>query len=304
MELRQLKYFLTVAEEKSFVKASKKSFVSQQALSKAIQNLEKELHGTLFTRNNTGVELTPRGISLRERAIQITELVDQTYTDLNVADHAEKKMIFLGVPYSILDLFKLDMFFAFSETNRNVEIHVSEVPDKIVETDIYYNYLDIGIVGGRSDFTNFNAHQLLRNHTMVAMHKDHPLSSSETINLKDLRNEVFITPTKDYNAYDMLLKACAGAGFTPKIGQQSGNIDLIRQLVCMNQGIYLCPDNRKPFLDNPEIIVRSIEEDPPVYEIFLLTNKTRSLSKTVSAFRDYILSITVGDDPSAWGSPS
>jgi DNA-binding transcriptional LysR family regulator len=300
MELRQLKYFLLVAEEKSIVRAAKKAFISQQALSKSIQNLEAELHGTLFMRSNTGADLTPLGLVLQKRANQISDLVDLTLSELNARDDINKKTLYLGIPYSILDLLDINKIFEFQAMCPNYEIRIREVTDKVVETDVYYNYLDIGIVGGKGDFTHFDTYPLLSSKTLIAMHKDNPLASKDIVRLRDLRDEVFITATKDYNVYDAFIESCARVGFAPRIGQQSGNIELIKQFVQMNKGIYPCPDNRMRYLvRNPKIVLREIEEDPIIYAIYMLTRKGKTLSHAVTMFRDYIFKIT-NDDKSGW----
>jgi DNA-binding transcriptional LysR family regulator len=299
MELRQLKYFLLIAEEKSIARAAKKAFVSQQALSKSIQNLEKELCCTLFERSSTGASLTPLGMTLQKRAKQIIELIDLTLSELNAQGDGNKKTLYLGIPYSILDLLDIDKLFEFQTICPSHEIRISEVTDKVVETDVYYNYLDIGIVGGKSDFTHFDSYPLLASKTLIAMHKDNPLAKKKVIRLKDLRDEIFITATKDYNVYDAFVEACIHVGFTPRIGQQSGNIELIKQFVYMNKGIYPCPDNRTYLMKDPKIALREIEDNPLIYAIYMLTRKGKTLSRAVTMFRDYILKIT-NDDKSGW----
>ncbi|MDR2487306.1 MAG: LysR family transcriptional regulator [Clostridiales Family XIII bacterium] len=288
MELRQLRYFLLVAEEKSFVKASRKTFVSQQAISKSIQNLEKELHGTLFMRNSMGAELTPLGMSLMKRAREITELVNLTFEEMNISQGCERKLIFLGIPYSILDLFNIETIFKFQEMNPTYGIHLSEMPDKVVESDVYYNYLDIGVVGGKGDFTNFDFRQLQRSRTHVAIQKDNPVSKAAKISLRDLKNETFISATKDYNVHDAFIHACMEAGFSPRIGQQSGNIELIRSLVAMGEGVYLCAENRLGMLRHPSIVLKPVEEDPPIFCSYILTRREKALSRHVREFLDYL----------------
>lgn len=76
MELRQLEYFITSAEEKSFYKAGQALFTSQPAISKAISNLEKELNAKLFERTNRGLRLTTRGEALYHYAKNILRQVE------------------------------------------------------------------------------------------------------------------------------------------------------------------------------------------------------------------------------------
>ena len=78
MELRVLKYFITVAQEQSFSKAAKVLNVSQPALSKKIKDLEDEYQITLFNRTTRTVSLTEEGRLFKEQAIEILNLVDRS----------------------------------------------------------------------------------------------------------------------------------------------------------------------------------------------------------------------------------
>lgn len=78
MELRVLKYFITVAREESFSKAAKLLNVSQPALSKQIKDLEDEYKITLFNRTTRTVSLTEEGRLFKEQAIEILNLVDRS----------------------------------------------------------------------------------------------------------------------------------------------------------------------------------------------------------------------------------
>ena len=76
MELRQLKYFLAVADARSFVSAAEKQFVSRQAISKSVAQLEEELNVELFMRDSSGAFLTPAGIMFYERARAVVMELD------------------------------------------------------------------------------------------------------------------------------------------------------------------------------------------------------------------------------------
>ena len=84
MELRVLKYFITVAREESFSKAAKLLNVSQPALSKQIKDLEDEYKTTLFNRTTRTVSLTEEGRLFKEQAIEILNLVDRSEDYLRI----------------------------------------------------------------------------------------------------------------------------------------------------------------------------------------------------------------------------
>lgn len=82
MDIRALKYFVKVADEKSFLRASEKLFTTQPNVSRTIKQLEEELNVQLFIRHGKGVSLSPAGISLLKRAKVIVELTDKAKAEL------------------------------------------------------------------------------------------------------------------------------------------------------------------------------------------------------------------------------
>ena len=82
MELRQLRYFLSVADTRSFVSAAGKLFISRQAISKAISQLESELNVELFMRDSNGAFLTPAGVMFYERVRTLVMEFDNLGADM------------------------------------------------------------------------------------------------------------------------------------------------------------------------------------------------------------------------------
>lgn len=83
MDIRVLKYFLTVAQEENITKAAELLHISQPPLSRQLHDLEEELGVKLFERTNRKVILTAEGALLRQRAVEIIELVEKTKSDVS-----------------------------------------------------------------------------------------------------------------------------------------------------------------------------------------------------------------------------
>lgn len=96
MEIRVLKYFLTVAETGNITKAANSMHLTQPTLSRQLQDLEKELGHKLFIRGNHSVSLTPEGIVLRKRAREILELVEKTENEFQTIEEEISGNIFIG----------------------------------------------------------------------------------------------------------------------------------------------------------------------------------------------------------------
>ena len=96
MELRVLNYFLVIANEKNFTKASQLLHITQPTLSRQIAQLEKELGTKLFIRNNHSISLTEDGLILKRRAQEILSLADKTVKELSYNEKVLEGVINIG----------------------------------------------------------------------------------------------------------------------------------------------------------------------------------------------------------------
>ena len=86
MDIRVLRYFLTIAREESFSRAAQALYLSQPTLSRQIRDMEEELGVTLFVRTNRNLVLTKEGMRLRKRAQEIVDLMDKTQSEFQELD--------------------------------------------------------------------------------------------------------------------------------------------------------------------------------------------------------------------------
>lgn len=96
MEIRELKYFLAVANEGSISGAAEALFITQPSLSRQMQNLEREVGGALFERGNRKITLTERGKLLKKRAEELMELYEKTVNDVSAPAHDVSGEVCIG----------------------------------------------------------------------------------------------------------------------------------------------------------------------------------------------------------------
>lgn len=125
MELRQLKYFLTVADARSFVSAASRLFISRQAVSKAISQLEEELNTELFLRDSSGAFLTPAGVMFYERVRNIVLDLNHLCSEMQEQSRHYHQRVRLAFAPGVLPAYE-DTLCAFAEQQTNIDILYDE----------------------------------------------------------------------------------------------------------------------------------------------------------------------------------
>ncbi len=289
MEFRQLQHFLVVAQELSFTRAAEKAYVSQQALSKSVIALEKELGVTLFERLPRGLELTPYGQLLLKRSYHISTLINETITDIHNMDEAYSTNIRLAITAGVEDTFPVSILFRFQREHPQYRINTIIHNDRLIEDRLIAEQLELGLMGARGDTVRLDFYPLIRSETRVVMHKDNPLSVKESIRLDELRHEKFLFASTDFYSNNRLLAICNLMGFTPDIRHQAASVGYWIQLVAENQGIFLCPKEAVVKIRDPRIRMLRVKDDPCFFHVHLATKKNSVLSPGAQKLKEFIL---------------
>lgn len=202
MELRELKYFLAVAESGSISRAAEKLFVTQPNLSRQMQGLEKELGQKLFVRGNRKITLTEAGKLLKKRAEEIVTLAEKTENELSVkaGETGGRISIGGGESYAVVliaetacrlqkDYPKIKFDFFSGDTNE-----VMEKLDK--------GLIDFGILIEPADLSKYSYLKLpLADTWGVLMKKTSPLAAKPFVTKEDLFNRQLILSKHSLNEY-------------------------------------------------------------------------------------------------------
>lgn len=286
-----MQYFLLVSQELSFAKASKKAYISQQALSKSVSSLEKELGVPLFDRLPHGVALTSYGQVLSKKAYRITASVNQAYNDLHNMKANLCNTIQLAITTGVEDCFPINDLLRFQDIHPQYRISTVANNDMKIEEWLFSEKIELGLLGAKGDESKLEFIPIRQSATLLAVHKDNPLSKRDSVQIEELKNERFLFSSGDYYVNNRLLAICNLAGFTPEIMHQTENIIYISQLVANNLGIFLAPDHSANYFDYPDVRLVPIENDPRIFCVCLVIKKNKPLSEGAALFKDYVLSI-------------
>ena len=264
MELRYLRYFLAVAEELNFARAAKRLRISQPPLSRQIRILEKQLGVELFHRTKRQVQLTEAGQVFLEEAREILARVEQGVRAAQRASRGEIGRLVVGfegsfsydiVPFSIR---------AYQERFPDVELIVQEMTTAEQGEALLENRIGVGFIVPPLHQENLVVETLLQERLIVALPETHALATRRTVRLPDLADESLITGSRQDGCglYEQVLIICHQAGFSPKIIQETNEIQMMLGFVAAGIGVSLLPASVKDF-QRAGVVYRELEQPTP-----------------------------------------
>lgn len=197
MELRHLRYFIAVAEEKSFNKAAARLYISQPPLSRQIKQLEEEIGVTLIDRDNRPLKLTEAGEFFYDHAIQILKKSDDLRT-MTIRKGNFDNSLSIGFVSSILYGILPRVISRFREVHPNIEVKLYELNSWQQTQALTEGKIDVGF--GRLLFEDASIRRMVlrEEDLVVAVPIEHPLSKEKcnSLSLIDLTNEnLLLYPT-------------------------------------------------------------------------------------------------------------
>lgn len=247
MELRQLRYFLMLAEELHFKKAADKLFIVQPALSKQIQDLEKELGVILFNRNKRNVQLSEAGAFFRLQIAPLLQSLERIKNETVLVAKGEKGEIRMGYVGSCMHTFLPKLIAQLHHQFPLLQTYLSEMTSASQLEAIQKGRLDIAFLRNPPPDKHFERKLVFRETFSLILPAKHAITARNFKGLDQLANEWFILPTKgDGELYHQLQwSICEDAGFTPKIAHETVHGYTTLKLVESGLGVSLLPSSFK-----------------------------------------------------------
>lgn len=186
MELRQLRYFLSVADERSFVSAASKLFISRQAISKAISQLEGELKVELFMRDSNGAFLTPAGVLFYEKVRVLVTEADQLCAEMQRYGTRFNQHIRLAFSIGAMPLYEARLL-EYRDTQMNLDIHYQESPEELCVQLLQEHRVDGIVTTLPLRDPAYVSTTLIESPLGLLLRWDHALSELTEVELSDLR---------------------------------------------------------------------------------------------------------------------
>lgn len=247
MRLRQLQYFVAVAEELHFARAAERLHMAQPPLSRQISALESELGVTLFRRSKRRVELTEAGLLFLSEARRTIEQADRAAVVARRAGRGEVGRLEIAFASSVpfTSLFP-QLMKEFRNAYPELKLTLGEMTTREQLNALADGRLDIGFVRPPIDQPRPKSvilRTLLKEPFFVAFYRGHSLAHTSNLSIEALAQERFVMYPADYGTefYDQITGLCRRAGFEPIVSQEAKQITAILSLVSAGVGITLLP---------------------------------------------------------------
>lgn len=282
MEFYQLLYFETLAKVGNISHAAERLNLSQSALSRSIQNLEKEVGAPLFIRESRGVTLNTYGEVFLEHAtnaINEIQTAEHKIQDLIHPTHGTIRLAFtqpLGSDYIPM------LISAFTEKYPNIQFKLSQDTTRKILKQLNRDEIDIGFCSPFSANTTIEKYTILEEELIMLVPKNHPLSKQKEVHLVEFALEKFIVFKEDTSVREVTDYICHEAGFEPTIVFEGIAEKSIIDLVSKNFGVAIVPIGI-PLFDFPVVPLKILNQ--PVHHRTQLTwAKDRYISPAVRNF--------------------
>ncbi|WP_436785884.1 LysR family transcriptional regulator [Yinghuangia sp. YIM S10712] len=241
MELRQLAYFVAVAEERNFTRAAEREHVAQPGVSAQIRRLERELGQELLDRSGRGVRLTEAGEAVLPYARAALAAVEGARFAVDELTGLMRGRVAVGTVTSHnVDVAAL--LAAFHEDHPAVDITLAEAHSDALVDGLRAGDLDLAIVSVGKTVPDGLDYEVVTDQPIVAaVAPDHELAPHDTISLDTLRGRPLISLPRGTGLRTRLDEACAAVGFAPRIAFEAGAPEVLAELAARGLGIALLP---------------------------------------------------------------
>jgi DNA-binding transcriptional LysR family regulator len=244
VELRRLRYFVAVAEERHFGRAAARLHIAQPPLSQQIRRLEAELGEPLLYRTTRSVELAPAGEVLLERGREILAAVDSAIDDARRAARGEYGRLAIGFTGSCTYTMLPALAAALRDELPGVVLHLrGELLTPAQVGRLLDGTLDLGLLRPPVRERDLCT-EVLRSETLLAvLPETHPLAEAEAVPLEELQHEPFVTYPSHFRSvvHDAVEDACAAHGFKPLAAHEVAETATLVSFVAAGLGVSLVP---------------------------------------------------------------
>jgi DNA-binding transcriptional LysR family regulator len=293
VELRQLRHFLALVDERSITGAAKRELIVQSGLSNSIQALERQLGTPLYVRGTRPVRLTAAGEALVGAARRTLTSAAQAEQAVHQTRDALIGTLSIGIPLSAQHLIPLASYLGeFARDHPDIDLRLRYAPALTMISMVESGELDCVIGPAVSQVPGVRMTRLAGEPLKFVCRSDHPLAEEKAVNLTQLANERFVEVPPGWTARLLSDAAFAAEGIPRRVVCEVGDWELLLELVSVGVGIGFAPVGLPyPVLTAPDSDLRLIAVERVRLErhLYLILPSAGETSPAARRFADQLL---------------
>jgi len=284
MELRQLRYFVTLAETRNFHRAAERLNMSQPPLTVAIRKLEEELGTPLFARGPRGVTMTPAGRASLDIARLTLAQADRFRDVVREGAAGERGRLRVGFVGSATFELLPRIIPEYRRRYPGVELVLEEAASVEIARKLAGGELDVGLVRlPLMEIAAIDTEGIDPDELHAALPTGSALAMGGTVRLEALAAEPFILQSRVSVLHSVTLTACHAAGFVPIVAQEAAQLSAILALVRSGLGVALVPSRAARSVPQGVRLVRLAERVPIQTGVALPRRGTSLMARNFAA---------------------
>jgi LysR family hydrogen peroxide-inducible transcriptional activator len=294
MNLNDLRYAVAVARERNFRRAAERCFVTQPALSLAIQKLEDELGVQLFERSRTEVSVTPIGSRVIEQAQRVLE---ETARIQEIARQGRDQLagaLKLGVIYTVGPYLLPELIPILHRKAPQMPLEVEENLTSQLEVLLRNGSIDAAIVALPFEAPNVSILPLYDEPFAVVVPTDHAWAKRAVVRPEELAGEKVLMLASGHCFSNQVAEACPELQRRGAEVSQGNSLETIRNMVASGLGITVLPASAdSPRYRSPLLKIIAFKSPPPSRRIALAWRKSFAREKAIEVLADAIRSAKI-----------
>jgi len=293
--LRQLRYFVAVAEKGSVIGAARSLSISQSTVTEALKNLEADLGVVLFERHARGLNISHAGNQFLRHATRILRDVSDARRAFEESPGTSAGRLNIGVTSLMAGYVMSDMLSRYRRMNPAVEISAIEDSGEYLEHLLVGGELDVAVMvtSNLRDRMALQSEILAVSAFRLWLPLEHKLAARDSISLDEVAREPLIILNID-EMEEEAINLLSAFGRRPRIAFRTRSVEAVRSLVATGAGVALLPDlvYRPWSLDGDRIESRDVSGSLPIVQVGVVWRRGLPLSP---AARDFISLAQLGD---------
>lgn len=289
--IRQIRYFLAVANLGQFSRAAVELNVSQSALTTAVKQLEEMIGGELLNRSTNGVTLTREGNIFMDHAQRILAAVEEAVRSPARLREDVSGKFRLAMTYTVSGYYLPPYIENFTKTYPNIELQLTEASRAEIEDGLLSGTFDIAVMltSNIADQEGLTYETLLSSRRRLWLPSQHPLSEQGNISLGDVAEHPFIMLTVD-EASNSAQRYWNKTPFRPKTIFRTSSVESVRSMVANGMGITILSDMvyRPWSLDGRRVEAVQLSDPVPAMDVGLAWVRDLELSPACIAFQNFM----------------